>query len=74
MSGRESLAIPVNKSYFTTFMNNFLSISYLEDKSTNLESLKLLLFPAEFSDNGIFPIKKITVFFVAKLRKYVMSV
>ena len=51
-SNRERVIIPINKSYFSTFMNNFLSITYLNDKTTSLESLKLLLFPIEFSDQG----------------------
>jgi hypothetical protein len=52
MSNQEKIVIPLNKTYFSTFMNNFLSITYLNDKTTTLDSLKLLLFPVEFSDQG----------------------
>ncbi len=48
----QKINIPLSKAYFTTFLNNFISIIYLNDKSTNLESLKNLLFPPEYLDNG----------------------
>jgi hypothetical protein len=42
--------IPLNKSYFTTFVTSLLNIWYLEDKSMTLETLKNLLFPPEHPD------------------------
>ena len=54
MSIQEKISIPLNKTYFSTFLNNFQSITYLNDKTTTLDSLKLLLFPIEFSDQGIY--------------------
>ena len=50
MSSRQRISIPVSKPYFSTFLNNFISITYLNDDTTNLESLKNLLFPIEFLD------------------------
>lgn len=42
--------IPVSKSYLVTFMNNFLSIQYLSDKTLNLNSLKAQIFPDDYSE------------------------
>jgi len=54
----KKINIPISKPYFSTFLNNFISITYLNDKSTNLESLKNLLFPPEYLDEGIYFIYK----------------
>jgi hypothetical protein len=42
--------IPLNKSYFTTFVTSLLNIWYLDDTSMTVETLKNLLFPPEHPD------------------------
>jgi hypothetical protein len=42
--------IPLNKSYFSTFVTSLLNIWYLDDKSMTVETLKNLLFPPEHPD------------------------
>ena len=48
--GLKQIVIPLNKSYFTTFVNSLLNIYYFEDRTMTIESLKNLLFPAEHPD------------------------
>jgi hypothetical protein len=50
MSNKISIKLPISKAYFTTFINSFCSIHFLEDNSFSLESLKNLLFPPEHLD------------------------
>jgi hypothetical protein len=50
MSDNIHIKIPVNKTYFNTFLNSFVSIHFYNDNSFTLESLKNLLFPPEHPD------------------------
>lgn len=50
MSELIDIKVPINKTYFSTFLNNFVSIYYFNDNSITVESLKNLLFPPEHSD------------------------
>lgn len=42
---------PINKSYITSFMTNYIQMTFLNDKSLSLENLKNLIFPSEYSEN-----------------------
>ena len=50
IEGLKQIVIPLNRSYFTTFVNSLLNIYYFEDKTMTVESLKNLLFPADHPD------------------------
>lgn len=43
---------PINKSYITSFMTNYIQMTFLNDKSLSLENLKNLIFPSEYSENN----------------------
>jgi hypothetical protein len=45
------IKVPINKSYFSTFMNSFIPIYFMNDNRVTLETLKNLLFPVDYSDN-----------------------
>jgi hypothetical protein len=47
----KTIKIPINKNYFTTFLNSYLPIKYFNDDRVTLEELKNLLFPVEYSDS-----------------------
>jgi len=50
MSNKIIIKFPISKAYFTTFINSFCTIHFIEDNSLSLESLKNLLFPPEITD------------------------
>lgn len=50
MSEKLVIKIPLNKTYFNTFINSFFPIHFFNDNSFTLESLKNLLFPPEHND------------------------
>ncbi len=50
MTDKININIPINKTYFNTFLNSFISIHFYNDQSHNLESLRGLLFPPEHPD------------------------
>jgi hypothetical protein len=50
MTKLTNISVPLNKTYFNTFINNMISIHFFNDNSINTEYLKNLLFPPEHSD------------------------
>ena len=45
-----TIKVPINKTYFTTFLNSFLPIHFFNSTEFTLESLKNLLFPPQHPD------------------------
>jgi hypothetical protein len=50
MSEKITINLPINKSYFITFVNSLIPIHFFNDNKFTVESLKNLLFPPEHSD------------------------
>lgn len=50
MSERITINLPINKSYFLTFVNSLIPIHFFNDDKFTVESLKNLLFPPEHPD------------------------
>jgi hypothetical protein len=50
MSERITINLPINKSYFITFVNSLIPIHFYNDDKFTVESLKNLLFPPEHPD------------------------
>lgn len=43
---------PINKSYISSFITNYIQMKFLHDKSLSLDSLKNLIFPSEYSETN----------------------
>jgi hypothetical protein len=44
------IKVPINKTYFTTFINSLIPIHFYNDNRVSLDSLKNLLFTIEQTD------------------------
>ena len=45
------ITVPINKSYYLTFINSLVPIHFFNDTQFTIESLKNLLFPPEHSNS-----------------------
>ena len=50
MSEKILIKVPIQKTYFTTFLNSLVSIHFFNTTEFTIESLKNLLFPPEHPD------------------------